>query len=254
LQSITSNPSEAKNPLTFYDAMRVYTTGRHFVDVLSRNTETLLRPNGTTPTSTFEGVSLESEVDPLAQTPTLAPPPIPAPAADTPGGLPKDQTTRAIDAINNFVDILSYFGARYGSLGGISHRDRFQRESQGLLSRLSQRQRQIEQGYGLWNGGPVTPPTHLSPSPGPSGTFYPSPASTQYSPATTFVQHDVHASAVNSGWSNMGNTGNPNYLTTSVSDLSGGSMMAPVGLDNLGIGNFAAWETLPGGNLNARFA
>jgi hypothetical protein len=52
----------------------------------------------------------------------------------------------------------------------------------------------------------------------------------------------------------MGNTGNPNYLTTSVSDLSGGSMMAPVGLDNLGIGNFAAWETLPGGNLNARFA
>jgi len=264
LKSITSNPTEAKNPLTFYDAIRVYTTGRHFLNVLAGNLESLLRPSTTASTSDLNISSLDAEVDPLALQATIEPPPIPAPAGDTPGGLPMDQTSRTIDAINNFIEILSYFGLRFGVVGGINHRARFQQESQIMLSQLYQRNQQIEQGYGGWNNngatvnsGPVTPPTHLSPSPGPNGTFYPSPASTHYSPSSAYVPqvpHDMSTQAMTGGWASLNGAGSTSFLTSSMPDVSGSSMMAPVGLDNLGIGNFAAWETLPGGNLNARFA
>jgi hypothetical protein len=255
---ITASPSDMRNPLTFYDALRVYMTARHFVDNLTERFDTLLRPSvtSTSPTSAFNAPqsSLEAEVDPLS-TPASGPPPIPAPAGDTPGGLPKDQVSRAIDTINNFVDILSYFGARFGKFGSISWRDRFQRESQNLLSNLNQRrqqQNQLDQGYSLFAGGPVTPPTHLSPSPQPSGSFYPSPASTHYSPGTGYIQ--MNPQDLSGSWENVGASGNPNYLSvTSAGGMSGG-MLAPMNVDNLGIGNYAAWETLPGGSLNPRFA
>jgi hypothetical protein len=254
---IASSPSDMTKTVSFYDALRVYMTARHFVDALTEQFDTLLRPTATsvTPTSGFTAQSaLDAEVDPLAAQ-TSEPPPIPAIAADTPGGLPKDQTSRAIDTINNFVDILSYFGARFGNVGSISWRDRFQRESQSLLSNLHQRrhqQNQLEQGYPLFNGGPVTPPTHLSSSPQPSGTFYPSPASTHYSPAAGYVQ--MNPSDLRGSWDNGASAGNSQFLSvTSAGEMSGG-MLAPIGVDNLGIGSYAAWETLPGGSLNPRFA
>jgi hypothetical protein len=252
---ITASPSDMRNPLSFYDALRVYMTARHFVDNLNARFDTLLRPSGVTPTSAFNTESsLDAEVDPLAAV-SPGPPPIPAPIVDTPGGVPKDQISRAIDTINNFVDILSYFGARFGTVGTISWRDRFQRESQVLLSQLHQRQQQqnqLDHGYSLYNGGPVTPPTHLSPSPQPSGTFYPSPASTHYSPNNGYIQ--MNPSDLSGGWENEGATGNSNFLSvTSAGDMSA-SMMAPIGVDNLGVGSYAAWETLPGGSLNPRFA
>jgi hypothetical protein len=261
MRSITSNPTEAKNPLTFYDAIRVYTTGRNFLSVLSSNTETVLRPSSTTPVSGLTASSsLDAEVDPLAPQEATAPPPIPFPAGDTPGGLPKDQTTRAIDAINNFVEILSYFGLRFGVVGGINHRERFQRDSQPMLTRLYQRQAQMEQGFAnVWNGGPVTPPTHLSTSPGPS--FYPSPASSHYSqasPLPSYVQqqqqHDMTTQGMN-GWNHLPTAGNSNFMTSTMPDMSVAPLAySPIVMDNLGIGSYAAWETLPGGNLNARFA
>jgi len=249
--NVTSSPSEVKNPLTFYDSLRVYITARHFVDVLAAHSDTLLRPNGATPASAFSiHSSLEAEVDPLATVVPGIVPSIPAPTCDTPGGLPKDQTSRAIDTINRFLDILSYFGARFGNIAGISWRDRFQKDSQTLLSQLyqlRQQQNHMEQGYPIYNGGPITPPTHLSTSPGPSATFYPSPASTQYSPASGYVQ--MNHPVGNTRWE----PANSNFLSlTSAADMSSG-MLVPSGLDNLGIGNFAAWETLPGGSLNPRF-
>jgi hypothetical protein len=255
---ITSTPSEMKNPLSFYDALRVYMTARHFVDVLSQNMETLLRPNTMSPTASYNISSLDAEVDPLAAaapSPATAPP-IPMPPSDTPDGLPRDQTSRAIDTINSFVSILAYFGSRFGTVGSISWRDRFQQESQTLYNQLLQRrqhQNQFDQGFSLFNGGPVTPPTQrLSPSPGPAGSFYPSPASTHYSPASGYVQ--MNPSAVSGVWDNTADLGSTNFMGVSSAPDMSGSMMAPMGMDNLGIGNYAAWETLPGGNLNPRFA
>jgi hypothetical protein len=255
---ITGTPSDMRNPLSFYDALRVYMTARHFVDNLTERFDTLLRPiaTSTSPASAFntQQSSLEAEVDPLAA-PASGPPPVPVPAGDTPGGLPKDQMSRAIDTINNFVDILSYLGARFGNVGSISWRDRFQRESQSLLSNLHQRrqqQNQLDQGYSFFAGGTVTPPTHLSPSPQPSGTMYPSPASTHYSPSAGYVQ--MNPQDLNGSWENGGAAGSSSFLgVTSAGGVSGG-MLAPMNVDNLGIGNYAAWETLPGGSLNPRFA
>jgi hypothetical protein len=255
MHSIVSNPTEAKNPMSFYDAMRVYMTGRHFLDSLSKNMEMLLKLQSLTPLSNIGDQSRhESEVDPMASS---SPPPVPSPGPMVPGSMPKDPTTRAIDAINNFIDVLSYFGTRFGFVGGISFRDRFQRESQQLLSQLYQRQtslQSLEQGYGLWNpqNGPTTQPTHLT-SPGTSASFYPSPASTHYSPSMSYIQHhDPNAVQAPQGWHAMQNTQDGVYLTSTMPDMSGG-MMAPVGLENLGIPSFAAYETLPGGNLNVRF-
>jgi hypothetical protein len=53
-------------------------------------------------------------------------------------------------------------------------------------------------------------------------------------------------------WNPMAHGQDPNFLTSTMPDMSGG-MMAPVGMDVLGIPSFVAYETLPGGNLNVRF-
>jgi hypothetical protein len=256
MQSIVSNPTEAKNPMSFYDAMRVYMTGRQFLDCLSKNMEVLLKPQSSTPLSNLGGYSQhESEVDPMSSS---SPPPVSSPAPIGPGSIPKEPTTRAIDAINHFIDVLSYFGTRFGSVGGISFRDRFQRESQQLLSQLYQRRtslQSMEQGFGMWNSqaGPTTPPSHLA-SPGQSASFYPSPASTHYSPSISYVQHDPNAVQPPQGWNAINTAHNQAYLTSTMPDMPGGMMaMALAGMDNLGIPSFAAYETLPGGNLNVRF-
>ena len=87
-------------PLTFYDAMRVYMTGRQFLDVLQHNTEMLL--NGFVPP--------HPEVKP-----TTAPPP-PMPVVPPPPGetIRRFNTVRSITCIRQTTDCLARFGIRWG--------------------------------------------------------------------------------------------------------------------------------------------
>ena len=89
-------------PLTFYDAMRVYMTGRQFLDVLIHNTDMLL--NGFVPP--------HPDVKP-----TTAPPP-PMPVEPPPPGesIQRFNTIRSINCINNIKKCLELFGIRWGYL------------------------------------------------------------------------------------------------------------------------------------------
>lgn len=146
LALISKQSNTTKPPITFYDAMRAYMTGRQFVDVVSRNLDVILDPiPPVTPAPAAPQVASEDPLAPPVQTP---PPPFPSPII--PEGLttPQDPTIRAITAINDFTTILSRFGLRFG----FTHwRDRFQRESTTLLQQL----------YHRSSISPVpSPPTH----------------------------------------------------------------------------------------------
>lgn len=134
LTLISQASNTTKPPVTFYDAMRAYMTGRQFVDVLSRNLDALLDPIPPIPPAPL--VPESTSEDPLAPPVQTPAPPFPSPT------MPDDQTAlptpvnRAINAINDFTTILSRFGLRFG----FTHwRDRFQRESGALLAQLYQR-------------------------------------------------------------------------------------------------------------------
>jgi hypothetical protein len=141
LLAILDKPSNTtKPPVTFYDAMRAYMTGRQFVDVLSRNLDLILDPRPAIPPTPL-AAQLESD-DPLAPPTQISAPPFPSP--HTPDGqmMPLDATTRAINAISDFTSVLSKFGLRFG----FTHwRDRFQRESVALSAQLYQRQKNSPQ-------------------------------------------------------------------------------------------------------------
>jgi hypothetical protein len=87
-------------PLTFYDAMRVYMTGRQFLEVLRLNTDMLL--SGMIPP--------HPEVKP-----TTAPPP-PMPVANLPPNetVQRFNTVRSINCIVQITNILAKFGIRWG--------------------------------------------------------------------------------------------------------------------------------------------
>lgn len=104
-------------PLSFYDAMRVYMTGRQFIEVLQGNEDRLL--SGIIP-------------DPPHVPVDSAPPP---PAPHTPRDFQKN-LIRSITCIKRLTDCLGLFGMRWGYM---SWRDRFQRDSETLLSSLNQR-------------------------------------------------------------------------------------------------------------------
>jgi hypothetical protein len=135
LLSILNKPSNStKPPVTFYDAMRAYMTGRQFVDVLSRNLDVILDPRPPTPPAPT-AVQPESE-DPLAPPAQVSPPPFPSPILSEGQLTAADPTTRAITALNDFTSVLSNFGLRFG----FTHwRDRFTRESAALSAQLYQR-------------------------------------------------------------------------------------------------------------------
>lgn len=135
LLALISKPSNTtKPPVTFYDAMRAYMTGRQFVDVLSRNTDIILNPIPPTPPA--PSAPPTASEDPLAPPVPISAPPFPAPLLPDGQTVPQDPTTRAINAINDFTTVLSRFGLRFG----FTHwRDRFQRESGALLSQLYHR-------------------------------------------------------------------------------------------------------------------
>lgn len=87
-------------PLTFYDAMRVYMTGRQFIDVLSHSIDMLL--SGAVPS--------HPEVKPSAPPPP-AMPVVPLPPGDT---LPRFNTFRAVKCIKQTMECMKRYGSRWG--------------------------------------------------------------------------------------------------------------------------------------------
>ncbi|KAF1944592.1 Zn(II)2Cys6 cluster transcripitional activator [Clathrospora elynae] len=156
LLSILNKTSNiTKPPVTFYDAMRAYMTGRQFVDVLSRNMDAILDPRPAIPPTSLAN-QVDSE-DPLAPPEQISAPPFPSPQLSDQQMLPLDPNTRAIKAINDFTSVLSNFGLRFG----FTHwRDRFQRESAALTAQLYQRTNASPHA-----SPPVTYPPHWVPLP-----------------------------------------------------------------------------------------
>jgi hypothetical protein len=236
------------SPFTFYDALRVYSVGRQYIDTLSANLDTLLQPaRAASWYSTTIGA--EEDLDPLSPT-AYQPPPLPTPTHhdQTP-----DPAARAIETINNFLAVLSAFGQRFGFVSEVSWRDRFQSEAQPLLtllqSRLPRHDSTGSNSSYFWPSTtqtPVTPQGNLDASPQSqrlSASFYPSPAATTYSPG--YVPQDDNK-AVDNAWSQS--SGPLNGMPAVAHDYSNLG-----GMDEFGIGNTAAWETLPGGSMNVRF-
>ena len=87
-------------PLTFYDAMRVYMTGRQFLDVLVHNTDALL--NGYVPPH------------PEVTLTTAPPPPVPGVAVPPGDTILHFNIVRSIRCIKQITESLSQFGIRWG--------------------------------------------------------------------------------------------------------------------------------------------
>ncbi|KAJ4379790.1 hypothetical protein N0V86_004974 [Didymella sp. IMI 355093] len=205
LAILTKTASTTKPPVTFYDAMRAYMTGRQFVDVLSRNLDVILNPVPPSPPATTSS-PMASE-DPLAPPAQIGPPPFPTPQMPEGQITPLDPTMRAINALNDFNQILSNFGLRFG----FTHwRDRFQRESAALSAQLYQRKSTSPHISPSPHQMPTTayPPQWVpmpSVSPHTPGMMYPGPTT----PPTLFPQQSSPFSG------SMSFTGNPFDAVTS---------------------------------------
>lgn len=254
LDTISDTSGKWRPSFTYYDAMRAYMTGRQFVDILSRNQEVLLSASPPRPSSSITAAD-DIEVDPLEPSSPAAPPPLPQ--ADPDSIFSADPTTRAINAINDFTSILSRFGIRFGYMNWLK---RFQRESAGLLDQLYARSQQNEMdlGYCLWNGSldlqqPNYPLRDLQPTA--TQAAYQSPSQTQsiYTNDPAFSQPTTDASMAPL-WAGMATHALSTYEYTTANSMP---MPATVSLTPaVGDHDSAlawAWETLPGGSLNARF-
>ena len=134
-----SDPSHSA-PTTFYDAMRVYMTGRQFLDVLQQNTEGLL--NGIAPPQ------------PKVEKGKLLAPPLPQIHLPPGENVQHFNTARSIGCIRKISDCLSRFGVKWGYM---SWNQRFQNETSGLLDELTGRLRELEVMAGtrrpsMWHG------------------------------------------------------------------------------------------------------
>lgn len=205
LITLLERPSGTTKPIfTFYDAMRAYMTGRQFVDVLSRNLDVILNPVPPSPPATNSS-PMASE-DPLAPPAQVGPPQFPAPLLPEGQITPLDPTMRAINALNDFTQILSNFGLRFG----FTHwRDRFQRESAALSAQLYQRKSTSPHTSPPPHQLPTTayPPQWVpmpSVSPHTPGMMYPGPTT----PPSLFPQQTSPSSG------SMSYTGNPFDATT----------------------------------------
>lgn len=87
-------------PLTFYDAMRAYMTGRQFLDALQHNTDGLLAGH----------IPAHPEVKPSA----AAPPPMPVVALPPGDTAFRFNIVRSISCIKQITECLSRFGIRWG--------------------------------------------------------------------------------------------------------------------------------------------
>lgn len=87
-------------PLTFYDAMRVYMTGRQYLDVLQQNADMLL----------------SGQVPPHPEVKVTASAPPPMPNVVLPPGTTAEyfNTTRSINCIKQMTECLALFGIRFG--------------------------------------------------------------------------------------------------------------------------------------------
>lgn len=163
VSALLNRPSNTtKPPITFYDAMRAYMTGRQFIDVLSRNMDVILDPRPAVPPT--PAASQVDDDDPLASPSQVSAPPFPSPLLPEGQSVPSDPTSRAINAINDFTSALSNFGLRFG----FTHwRDRFQRESAALSAQLYQRMNLSPQASPLPQqlSPPVTYPPQWVPMP-----------------------------------------------------------------------------------------
>ncbi|KAI5369607.1 hypothetical protein Slin15195_G004820 [Septoria linicola] len=115
------------SPLTFYDAMRVYMTGRQFLDVLQHNTDGLLAGH----------IPAHPEVKPS----TAAPPRMPVVPLSTGDTVLRLNTARSITCIKQITECLSRFGIRWGYM---SWNQRYQTETSAMLDDLSSRLRGLE--------------------------------------------------------------------------------------------------------------
>ncbi|KAK8196756.1 hypothetical protein M8818_006923 [Zalaria obscura] len=177
-------------PLTFYDAMRVYMTGRQFIDVLWLNQDRLL-----------SGVVPEPPHVPVDSEP---PPRLPQPLD------PLVNINRSITCIKQLTDCLGSFGMRWGYM---SWRDRFAKDAEPMVTALNQRIWEMQQdsassisgtsrrpGYQHTNSSGSTPSEALSPdyTQGrqytPGTTTYPSPGYGQQSYGQSGVALQGHMS------------------------------------------------------------
>lgn len=271
LLAVLAKPSNStKPPLTFYDAMRAYMTGRQFVDVLARNQDIILDPIPPTPPAP-SGSSSASE-DPLSPPADVPPPAFPTPQPSPDGTPAADPINRAINAINDFTTILSHFGLCFGY---INWRDRFQRESAALLAQLQHRA----------SLSPVPSPQHRAVQPHHPqsvwGNMSTSPAMTHPHPHSYTSTPPSYPASLASPYRQSTSPYAPAYTTPSMQPVvdwgpapqaqgqaayfpplpgvsgagTGMSSTAPA-VDGLGAGSemtTTGWETLPGGSLNARF-
>nr|POE71409.1 positive regulator of purine utilization [Quercus suber] len=118
-------------PLTFYDAMRVYMTGRQFLDVLIHSSEDLLAG----------GIPPHPEVSPSAAPPPSMPTPSPPPG-ETPL---RFNVLRSIACIKQITECLARFGIRWGYM---SWNQRYQNETTHMLDNLNQRVRDLDDMQG----------------------------------------------------------------------------------------------------------
>ncbi|KAF2722612.1 hypothetical protein K431DRAFT_221842 [Polychaeton citri CBS 116435] len=113
-------------PLTFYDAMRVYMTGRQFVDVLNTNLDMLLNGRLAAPPASKSG----SPSAPI-------PPPVTIPAGED---VLKFNIERSIKCIQEFAQCLEIFGIRWGYL---SWKQRFENETAQITDELKRRRQYV---------------------------------------------------------------------------------------------------------------
>lgn len=166
-------------PLTFYDHMRVYMTGRRFLDVMQNGADMLL--SGLIPP--------HPEVRP-----STAPPPqmpvVPLPAGET---LHHFHTARSIDCIEHITQCLSSFGIRWGYM---SWHQLFRDETAEMRENLNQRLRDMDDMTGrrrpsMWPRAPGSSGSVHSSS-GSSSLPYTSPQSSALRPES------YHQSAITS--------------------------------------------------------
>jgi len=117
LMSKAINTTTDLVPVSFYDAMRVYMTGRQFLDLLNQNMNHVL-----------SGIHADP---PTVSSNSPPPPAIPCPPVDA-----YTNTTRAINCITQLRDALDYLGKRWGYS---SWRDNFDKVAEPILAILRNR-------------------------------------------------------------------------------------------------------------------
>lgn len=122
LMTAVINDKSHVAPVTFYDAMRVYMTGRQFIDVLAGNQDRLL--SGVLP----EPPQVMSDSPPA--------PPLPSPPD------PRQNVMRSISCIKQLTDCLGRFGQRWGYM---SWRDSFENVAEPTLLALNQRMWELQE-------------------------------------------------------------------------------------------------------------